>query len=161
MGVTVHGVPALPGSRYSLRPHTDYLTVHCADTTADWDGDVSEVRRWHQQERGWIDVGYHYFIRRSGMIQRGRPRWAMGAHVAGHNHESLGICMAGGTKVVGNERVEDNNFTPEQWASLTALLKELKEIYPKARINGHRDFPGVTKYCPSFDVAAWLTTNPI
>lgn len=158
MSVTIHGEPALPESSYSRRSSTRFLTVHCAQTDAEFDCDVADVRGWHVKENGWKDIGYHYFIKRDGTIQRGRPRWALGSHVAGHNHESLGISMAGGCDKHGNE---ENNFTPEQWASLRALLIELKQLYPSAKINGHRDYAGVTKYCPSFDVATWLAENPL
>jgi len=36
------------------------------------------------------------------------------------------------------------------------IVKELKEQFPKAIICGHRDFAGVKKDCPSFDVKKWL-----
>ena len=35
--------------------------------------------------------------------------------------------------------------------ALIKLLNELRAKYPKAIIQGHRDFPGVNKACPSFD----------
>jgi N-acetylmuramoyl-L-alanine amidase len=155
---TVVGEPALPPHKYKRRPNTRYLTVHCAQTDAKWDGTAADVRGWHQRENGWVDIGYHYFIRRDGTIEQGRPRWAVGSHVKDHNHESLGICLAGGCDA---QKREENNFTPEQWTSLRELLIWLKRLHPNADINGHRDFPGVQKYCPSFDVKSWLSENPL
>lgn len=152
MGVKVHGKPHLPLERYKLRTATNYLVVHCAQTPSTWDKGIDRVREWHTKERGWIDVGYHYFIRRNGLIERGRPRVTVGSHVQGFNRNSIGICLAGGCDVDGRE---ENNFTPEQWASLRALLVELRSLYPTAEIVGHRDFPHVDKYCPSFDVEDW------
>ena len=33
------------------------------------------------------------------------------------------------------------------------MLRELKARFPKARIFGHRDLPGVRKACPCYDAA--------
>lgn len=154
MGVTITGQPALPASSYSTRPETAYLVVHCSATPRRMDIGVEEIRHWHVDERGWLDVGYHYVIRRSGEIERGRPRTATGAHVGGFNSRSIGICMVGGGKTR-----EDGDYTDSQWASLRALLAELKTIYPAAQVMGHRDFPAVHKYCPSFDVRQWWAAN--
>jgi hypothetical protein len=39
-------------------------------------------------------------------------------------------------------------------------LRKLVETYrariPNLIVRGHRDWPGVAKACPSFDVASWL-----
>ena len=48
------------------RKETKYVVVHCADTPADMDVGAADIRRWHVDERGWDDVGYHWIIRRSG-----------------------------------------------------------------------------------------------
>lgn len=156
----ITGSPYLPEDKYKRRTSTDYLVVHCAQTDASWDGHIDEVRRWHMQEHGWMDVGYNYFIRRNGDIERGRPWWAVGSGVKGWNHNSLHVCLAGGCDVHGNEQC---NFTAEQWESLKWFLSYWKgqPSTKNAVIQGHRDFPNVTKYCPSFDVKTWLKENPL
>lgn len=40
--------------------------------------------------------------------------------------------------------------------ALRELLKLLTGRYPRAVVQGHRDFPDVAKACPCFDVRAWL-----
>jgi N-acetyl-anhydromuramyl-L-alanine amidase AmpD len=77
-----------------------------------------------------------------------------GAHVRGHNHNSIGICLVGG--VDANQK-PDNNFTQEQFDSLEDVLMKLVSTYDIHTVMGHRDFPGVSKACPSFDVTAWLS----
>lgn len=128
-----------------------YLAVHCAATPPNMDIGVKEITLWHRA-RGFSTIGYHYVIRRSGAIEKGRPDDVPGAHVLGYNHLSLGVCMVGGIDAHGNPQ---NNFTPDQFSALAALLKRLKASYPNAIVQGHRDFPGVTKACPSFDVKPW------
>lgn len=138
------------------RRETRYIVIHCAATPPDMVVTAEMVDRWHKQN-GWAGIGYHYLIRRDGMIEPGRPIDDQGAHVSGHNQYSVGICLAGG---IDSRKRPENNFTPQQWASLKAILRQLRGIYPSARILGHKDLnPG--KACPCFDVAAWLRQEGI
>lgn len=131
----------------------DWIIVHCAATPASMDIGVEEIRRWHTL-KGWFDIGYHYVIRRNGIIEKGRPETRPGAHVRGINHVSLGICMVGGAQK-DNTNAPEDNFTRKQWASLRDLVEELETRFPNAPIIGHRDTPSSTKACPSFDVMEW------
>ncbi len=131
---------------FRSRDKTDYIVIHCADTPASMDIGVKEIRQWHQ-ERGWLDVGYHYVIRRDGTLEHGRPPEAVGAHVAGKNRVSVGICM------VGRGEYED-----AQWDKLSAIVNHLHAEWPEAKIVGHRELDS-HKTCPMFDVQAWLNTT--
>jgi len=129
-----------------------YLAVHCSATPPEMDIGVDEIRQWHK-DKGWSDVGYHYVIRRDGTVEGGRPQHKQGAHVHGWNDKSLGICLIGG---VDGQFIPEDNFTAAQKQALYGLLEGLLGEYPGAQIKGHRDFPGVKKACPSFDVQAWF-----
>lgn len=129
----------------------DMLIVHCSATPPKRDIGVKEIRRWHLA-RGFLDVGYHFVIRRDGTIEEGRSIHAPGAHAIGYNNRSLGICLVGGTTPKSKP---SNNFTPDQWESLGSLLSVLSEKYPHAEVLGHRDLPNVAKDCPCFDVKEW------
>lgn len=137
--------------QFKARMATKYLVVHCAATKPTMDIGLREIRQWHR-ERGWLDIGYHFVIRRDGTVETGRPQGVVGAHVEGHNSESLGVCMAGGINAQGKP---ENNFTEAQFESLRTLLDKLKVDYPSAKVVGHRDLDP-RKACPSFDVASWL-----
>lgn len=129
-----------------------FLVVHCSATPPKVDVGVKEIDRWHR-DRGFLKIGYHFVIRRDGTVEPGRELDERGAHVEDHNHESIGICMVGG---VDAKMRPANNFTVQQFAALTVLLRKLKDTaYPDAVVQGHRDFPGVAKACPSFDVKGW------
>lgn len=152
---------------FKNRQRTDFIVVHCSATNATMDIGVSEITRWHIQ-RGFDTVGYHYVIRRNGTLETGRPENVIGAHVKGHNANSIGICLAGG---VNAQNKPENNFTAEQIATLKLLLNQLRERYPAARILGHRDLSPdkngdgkitpneYIKACPSFDVGQWLDAS--
>lgn len=120
----------------------DKIIIHCADTPEGMDIGVSEIRDWHL-ERGWSDVGYHFVIRLDGKIERGRNLDTPGAHARGYNMNSIGICYVGG-------KDDKDTRTAEQLKSLDYLIQTLRLIYPGAKVLGHRDLPGVKKYCPSF-----------
>lgn len=138
--------------------HIDFLVIHCSATPATLDWDVEDVRRSHRQ-RGFRDVGYHYIITRSGPVQKGRPDNQPGAHEPKINRRSIAICLIGGSPPIGSpahrKGLGENNFTPEQMASLEKLVTELTAKHPDAEVIGHRDVPGVAKACPSFDVKSW------
>lgn len=124
----------------------DTIVVHCADTPPSMDVRAADIDRWHK-ERGWKGIGYHFVIRRDGVVEPGRPIDTPGAHVEGHNAYSIGICMAGGKGTPGD-------FTAQQWTALHALVSAFTRVYPDAVVLGHRDLnPG--KACPTFDVKEW------
>jgi N-acetylmuramoyl-L-alanine amidase len=139
------------------RRKTEKIVLHCSATRAiQTNIGVDDIRRWHK-EKGWKDVGYHYVIRRNGMLEGGRPMDEIGSHVQNHNTDSIGICLVGGL----NDKTwkPENNFTAAQWAALTKLVARLVKIYPSVKVLGHRDFPGVQKACPCFDARVWAKKN--
>ena len=133
----------------TIRRTTDYIVIHCSATKPSQDIGASEIRKWHVEDNGWSDIGYHQVIRRSGAIEFGRPFHVSGAHVKGYNSISVGICLVGGLDEDGNP---SDNFTGYQWKSLDKTIDYLRQVYPDAVVQGHRDFPGVAKACPCFDV---------
>ncbi len=125
------------------------VIVHCADTPESMDIGVKEIRRWHVEDNGWSDIGYHYVIRRNGAVENGRDIDTPGAHCSGYNKDSIGICLVGGK---GRDGKPENNFTDGQLNALLALLRGY--LVDGVGLYGHRDLnPG--KACPCFDVRAW------
>ena len=128
----------------------DRVFLHCSASDRPEHDNVATMRNWHLA-RGWSDVGYHFVIRRSGEIETGRPIEKAGAHAAGHNIASVGVCVVGGKARAGRQPC---NFTARQWASLAALVDTLKRDHPTIEsVIGHNDVS--SKTCPIFDVAAW------
>lgn len=141
-----------------LKPElVQYLIVHCSATNPSIDVGVKEINQWHKN-KGWSEIGYHIVIRRKpgpygGLIEYGtRTFMESGAHVKGYNSVSLGICLVGG---VDENNKPENNFTEAQFGALCKTITFLSSIFPKAKIQGHRDFPDVKKACPCFDVVDW------
>lgn len=129
------------------------IVVHSTATPEGKDYTVDYIRRLHKQANGWSDIGYHYVIYRDGTLHEGRNVNLSGAHTRGYNANSIGIVYIGGTSATekdknGNLKAKDTR-TPEQKATLLRLLKDLRQMYPKAQIVGHRDLNATA--CPSFD----------
>jgi len=136
-----------------------HIVIHSTATKEGVDFDANDINNWHLQ-RGWSGIGYHYVVKLDGTIEKGRPDWKVGAHVKGFNRNSIGVVYVGG---LSEELAPKDTRTEEQKTSLSCLLYELKEKYPKAEILGHRDFStdlnnnGVIepfefiKQCPCFD----------
>jgi N-acetylmuramoyl-L-alanine amidase len=150
------------------RSETTHILIHCSATKPQMDIGRREIREWHIA-KGWVDIGYSAVIRRNGLLEFGRHFDDIGAHVAGYNSVSVGVCLVGGLYTDGTEAEDDfpGLFTPAQDHALVDLLQVLLAAYPSAKILGHRDLsPDKNKdgkiskqewlkSCPGFDVATW------
>lgn len=125
------------------------IIIHCSATPEGRAVTVETIRGWHKRQ-GWSDIGYHYVIYLDGSVHEGRPLEAVGAHTAGENTYSIGICYVGGCDQ--NMKPKDTR-TAAQEAALVKLVKNLKERFPGASVHGHNEF--AAKACPSFDVQKW------
>lgn len=130
------------------------LVVHCSATPASMDIGAKWIDREHRLNRKFLQIGYHWVIKRDGTLEAGRPESIPGAHAEGHNTGSLGICLVGGVKADG--KTPEANFTDAQYATLYQVLQDKLKAWPGAEVLGHRDFPNVAKACPCFDVRSWF-----
>lgn len=124
----------------------DKIVVHCSATPKGRDVSVDTIRKWHVEERGFSDIGYHWVVELDGSINKGRHESKSGAHAKGYNSRSIGVCYVGG--VDSNMKAKDTR-TEAQKEALHCLLVDLKGRYPNAEIVGHCDLS--KKDCPSFD----------
>jgi N-acetylmuramoyl-L-alanine amidase len=131
-----------------MRP-IDKIIWHCAATQEGHDVKIETIRKWHVEDRGWSDIGYHYVIELDGTVKTGRPLIRAGAHVQNHNAHSIGICYVGG---VDKKMRPKDTRTPAQKAALYKLTEELLKRFPGATVHGHNEF--AAKACPSFDARA-------
>ena len=129
------------------------IILHCADTRPDWmigrplSEKVAEIRRWHVQERGWRDIGYHWVIDRDGAVAPGRPATEIGAHVEGHNRGTIGVCLLGGYGAKADDPF-DKNFTAAQATRVRKLIEEIRGRTAIQKVSGHNNSAG--KACPGF-----------
>ena len=114
--------------------------------TSDWEG----IKRYHTEELGWKDIGYHFgleYVQNILVLRFGRSLEEVGAHCLGFNKIGIGICL------IGNYDIQIP--TTEQLSALHELCKILMQLYaisPK-HIIGHRESYGLLgkeqqKTCP-------------
>lgn len=135
-------------------PIIKYLTVHCAATPEGRDNSAAEVRKWDIDRFG--QPSYHHVIELDGDAVRHLKDSQRGAHVAKNNTGNIGICYVGGTAKLNAGGKPKDTRTVAQKVTLARLIREYQTRYPGIIVRGHRDWPGVNKACPSFDVSAWI-----
>ncbi|MDX1493539.1 MAG: peptidoglycan recognition family protein [Longimicrobiales bacterium] len=99
--------------------------------------DLEAIRRYHMEQRGWSDIGYHWVVEKVGGVYAAimaRPAYRTGSHTKGRNTGSLGVAL------VGNW----SRFPPPEamlfrTAELCAVLCRMNGI-PKTKIYRHSDF---------------------
>lgn len=131
-----------------------HIVVHYSVTFPDWDVTATDIDRMHRARTPpFRKIGYHFFIRRNGIVEPGRAEAEIGAHVLGQNRGKLGICWAGGLERATGSGVGVNTMTAVQEASLVWLIRDLLRRHPGAKVVGHRDLAATQ--CPGFDVIPW------
>jgi len=142
-----------------LRKKTEMIVVHCAATKPSMDIGYKEIRKWHVEDNGWDDVGYHYIIKRDGTVEVARAEAFQGAHAPAVNSKSIAICLVGGMAEDGGA---ENNFTLEQFLSLKDLIKKIKMTNPSiVEVVGHCDVQDNKPNCPGFNLKEWLIKEDI
>lgn len=128
-----------------------HIVLHCTATPQSTT--IKSIQNYWKNVLGWKSPGYHHIILPNGTIVDLLPIEQVSNGVAGHNATSIHISYIGGVDAKG--KAVDSR-TDAQKAAQVQLLRKYRAMFPGAKILGHRDFPGVAKSCPSFDVAAWL-----
>lgn len=123
-----------------------YIAVHCTATQPS--ATVASIQKYWREVMGWKSPGYHYLIEPNGEIHNLLSEDKISNGVAGYNAISIHVSYIGG---VDRKNKPQDTRTDAQKAAMLHIITELKQKYPAAIIQGHRDFPGVKKACPSFD----------
>ncbi len=131
-----------------------FLTIHCAATPEGRPVNAATISQWDREKFG--QVSYHWVIELNGHAERTLGEHEKGAHVGKANSGNIGICYVGGVDAAGKPK---DTRTHLQKAKLATLIRTYQARYPGIVVRGHRDWPGVAKACPSFDVAAWIAAG--
>ncbi|KAK2497015.1 hypothetical protein MC885_017016 [Smutsia gigantea] len=91
-------------------PCTDF--AHCA-------ADMRSMQRFHQETRGWEDIGYSFVVGSDGYVYEGRGWHWVGAHTRGHNSRGFGVALVG-------------NYTAE--LPTEAALRTLHDMLPRCAV---------------------------
>ena len=135
------------------------IIVHCSASDYFRDDNIAAIKNLHTSPKstdikwgnydthgkGFSDIGYHFFIDKSGAIIKGRTLARAGAHCTGKNRGTIGVCLSGNHK-----------FTNHQYNSLRFVIKAMNAKFNKElKVNGHYKY-SETKTCPNFNVTKFL-----
>jgi hypothetical protein len=139
------------------------MTIHHSgepagiSTTSKWgtSREILRIQRYHQREKGWADIGYHYIVDRAGRVWQGRPVSYQGAHARGDaNRGNIGIV------VLGNYSTGKQLLNKAQRDGLKLLVLKLGQYFsiPSTRLYTHAEIlPGHT-HCPGPKLTAYART---
>lgn len=150
-------ISTLSETNYKAKP-IEFIALHA---TASKEGVFPSQNWWEsffytQKYPGMNMVGYNYIVSdtkvfdlrpvdKNKYIDQDELVWG----VAGFNSRTISIAYVGGCDK--NLKPKDTR-TPRQKFLLDSLIYEMKKIAPKAKVQGHRQFPKVPKACPSYNV---------
>jgi N-acetylmuramoyl-L-alanine amidase len=133
------------------------IYVHCTATREGVPYSVADIDRWHR-DRGWCCIGYHRVVLLDGSDVPGRDPDGdgdvvehVGAHVYGHNKDSLAVVYVGG--VAADGRTPKDTRTPAQKAALLRRVRAWMATFdiPIQKVLGHYE-TDPNKACPSFNM---------
>lgn len=135
-------------------PHKPYyFTIHHTQGNypRSYDEAVAEVQfiqDYHQNAKGWNDIGYHFLIDPAGDIFEGRPIGVVGAHVLNRNSGNVGISILGNYHPPSQDQ-----FSPAAQSSFVSVARYVKDTYSVSvssfyahREIGKTDCPGDNLY---------------
>jgi len=105
------------------RDNTRHIVIVSSKTKPEEDIGVRELDRIHR-DKGCVMVGFHYVIRRDGMVETGRELERRGHYRRRYNPDSVYVCLIGSS----------GNFTKEQDLVLPDIVDELSDMWPDAEV---------------------------
>lgn len=140
-----------------------YIVLHTTATKLDTK--VESIQRYWKTELGWKNPGYHFMYDKEGKEYQLAPLEQICNGVQGYNKYCVHLATIGGMNDKG-EYVD--NRTEAQKQAVERRVRLLHAQFPKAIIQGHRDFSpdknknGIIephewiKACPLYSVKEWL-----
>ena len=130
---------------------------------------VKRIQDFHQNGRGWSDIGYHYLMDQEGRLYQGRPWYntsvrfedgpplVRGAHVGGNNTGNIGVSLMGCYHPPEGSNCRHVMTEPAKDSLVVtfAYLSERYQVDPGA-MRGHRDFSSTS--CPGDNNYGQLST---
>ena len=126
----------------------EYVVIHVTGGINYGSDPVGNINSQHLN-RGWAGIGYHYLISRGaaggdnepdGTLYGARPENKDGAHVQGHNQESISVSMIADCQKIGSYDSSGDYATPAQkntleWTVLYLLFgTQIFELETKSTI---------------------------
>lgn len=127
---------------HAITVHHDGMSAFGATDERSTISRLESIRRFHRDNRGWGDIGYHYIIDRAGRTWEGRPITYQGAHVSNHNEGNIGVMLLG--------NFDQQSPSPRQLEALNANLSLLMRTHrlSLSNVTTHREWESARTACP-------------
>ncbi|XP_076584153.1 N-acetylmuramoyl-L-alanine amidase-like [Chaetodon auriga] len=96
------GAKASRGTPLPLSLPLQFLYVHHTDEPSspclsfpNCSRNMRSMQRFHQEDRGWGDIGYSFVVGSDGYVYEGRGWYQLGRHTRGHNDIGYGVSIVG------------------------------------------------------------------
>ncbi|XP_053440380.1 N-acetylmuramoyl-L-alanine amidase [Nycticebus coucang] len=137
-----------------LYVHHTYIPASPCTDLARCVASMRSMQRFHQNTRGWDDIGYSFVVGSDGYVYEGRGWHWVGAHTRGHNSRGFGVAFVG-------------NYTAA--LPTEAALRTARDLLPRCAVRagllrpdyallGHRQL--VHTHCPGDALFRLLSTWP-
>lgn len=127
-------------------------TLFTSTSNAAVGSELRDLQRFHQKDRGWADLGYHFLIDPAGRVWEGRSLRYQGAHAGSTelNRGNIGICL------LGNFSAQP--LMPLQQRALEDTLQRLQAWFavPTARVYTHGEIRPAATECPGVALQRWV-----
>ncbi|XP_017272192.1 N-acetylmuramoyl-L-alanine amidase [Kryptolebias marmoratus] len=121
--------------------HTNTPSAPCL-TFEQCSADMRSMQRFHQEDRGWDDIGYSFVAGSDGHIYEGRGWHQQGAHTLGHNSKGYGVSFIGDYSA----RLPSQHSMGLVREQLASCAVGGGRLAPSFAVQGHRDV--VNTACP-------------
>jgi len=135
------------------------ITIHHGGVEFTKDKDPKEalrtLQKWSREEKGWIDIPYHFMIDLDGNIYEARPINYPGD--TNTEYDPTGHALV---EVMGNYEIQ--TLSEEQLNSLIGLIAFLAKEFnvPVSEIKTHRDYSKMT-VCPGKNIYKYFQDSTI
>jgi hypothetical protein len=127
---------------------------------------VRRIQQYHQGERGWADIGYHYLIGPDGLVYEGRDVALIGSHCGGVVPAGVKRVFANtgsiGLNLIGNfDEEKPTAIALDSMSRLVGYLMSRFEIKPDQIFGHFQAWTEPPKTCPGIELVKILATlNP-
>jgi len=147
----VSDLPTHPTKTYDKRPLAwiKQLVIHHVGVDRGRPTSPETIARYHVRHNDWAGIGYHYYIRKSGLVQITQHLETISAHCYGNcNRISVGICLEGSFvegRVPTDEQLSATRMLNWYLVQLLRLGHDPKTvIFPHRLVTDKTSCPGVT-----------------
>ena len=149
--------PRMPYTRHQIRGASIHHGGAVGRPRMTFRAAAQTCREWqayHQNVKGWSDIGYNLLVDGLGRVYQGRPCWAVPAAVGGHNTGIPGINFMQDGRFHGLNALQRRTLKVLFEHGIPAWgLPPLKTL----EVKGHQEYSGhTTNECPGSQIMRHL-----